>query len=127
MKLKQLFESSNQDDLVNFLEDCRPYIERCMEVRGLDYPIFLYHGSNSIAPGLKEVPFRLRNAGKDTPKHIFNSLNKATSDMFGVEPRRWLFVSSNHTAASSYGEKTAIVFPTGNDFQWRIFLPRIKS
>lgn len=118
MRLKQLFESSPEDLLVDFLEDCRPYIERCMDVRGAGDPVFLYHGANSISSGLTEVPFRLRSAGKDTPRHIFNSLNRATYDMFGVEPRRWLFSSSNHTVANSYGEKAAIVFPTGNHFQW---------
>lgn len=119
MKLKQLFERHNQNDIVEFLEDCRPYIERCMEVSGNNNRRLLFHGTNTLAPGLRRVPFKLRNAGRDTPRHVFDALNEATADMFGgLEPRRWLFVSSDFYVSKRYGEKTAIVFPTGNDFQW---------
>ena len=119
MKLKQLFESSPQDTLVKFLEDCRPYIERCMEVSGNNNRRLLFHGTNTLAQGLRRASFKLRNAGRDTPRHVFDALNEATAEMFGgLEPRRWLFVTSDIDTANRYGERTAIVFPTGNDFQW---------
>lgn len=118
MKLKQLFESTLEEDLADFFDDCAPYFERCMDVRNSANPPFLFHGTNNLAKGLSKVPFRLRNAGRDTPKHVFDALNQSTSEMFGEEPRRWLFVSSNEQIAIRYGHLTALVFPIGNDFKW---------
>lgn len=117
MKLKQLFESLSAEKLVKFLADCEPYLDMCMKVNNVK-PSFLFHGTKNAVMGLKEIPFRLRGQGRDMPKDIFDALNESMAEMFGgLEPRRWLFVTSEHLRTRRYGN-TVVVFPTGTKFQW---------
>lgn len=111
MKLKQLFESSNQIDINRFFADTHEYLEMCMNT---NTDSILWHGSYSLSNG--EHKFLLRLGPRDSGGDLFDAYNSWAKSKFGIEPRKWMFCVSHANGVRDYGKAHA-VFPIGR-FDW---------